>query len=152
MNGFHGRKCRRTLVPLASTSSSTSSARLVHWNIRRCVDPVTSELSASRVLACVQRLNPTFLTLNEVDTTKSETLLDDFAAIGLRHQTFFGHVRGGAYGNALLSTVPLHDVEHTHLDGGSVVLTRSGQKHRIARGLLSASASVLGCEVRIAAP
>ena len=76
-------------------------------------------------------------------------MLDNLADMGLRHQSFFGHVRGGNYGNALLSIHPLTDVVHTHLDGGTVVRTRSGEEHRIARGMLSASVSVLGVSTRV---
>ena len=135
---------------LRKAAHSGDVMRLVQYNVRRCIDPASNEPSGARVLASIQRLSPTILTLNEVDTTKCERLLHDLAGIGLRHQSFFGHVRNGQYGNALLSTEPLRDVVHTHLDGGSVVRAPSGEKHRIARGLLSASTSVLGCELRVA--
>ena len=131
---------------------SGDTARLVHWNVRRCLDPASGKGSSGRVLACVQRLRPTVLSLNELDVTKSGTLLAELAAHGLRYQSFFGHVRDGTYGNALLSTEPLLEGSeaHTHLDGGSVVRTKSGDSHRIARGMLSATVALLGVSTRIA--
>ena len=44
------------------------------------------------------------LALNEVDISMTPTLFEEFAALGLRHQSFFGHVREGQYGNALLGS------------------------------------------------
>ena len=139
---------RRALCA-ASAAQTGDTMRQVHWNLRRCVDPATGTNSTARVLACIKNLEPTVLTLNEVDISMTPTLFEEFAALGLRHQSFFGHVREGQYGNALLSTLPLERVTHTHLDGGTVVLKRDGTKHRIARGMLSASINAFGVSTRL---
>ena len=62
---------------------------------------------------------------------------------------FFGHVRGGKYGNAVLSLHPIVSRQEVHLRGGSVVTLPAGAKkflggvvgahgsrHRITRGML----------------
>ena len=137
---------RRTAT--AALCHSGDALRVVHWNVRRCVD-LTGTDSLDRVLRTVEELSPALLTLNEVDLSRTPSLLEDLSAIGLPHASFFGHVRG-TYGNLLASASPLHRVEHTHLDGGSEVKTRDGGVHRIARGLLAASTSVAGVDVRLA--
>jgi endonuclease/exonuclease/phosphatase family metal-dependent hydrolase len=134
----------------AAASHSGDVMRLAHWNIRRAVDPSSNQSSLARVLSCIERLRPTIVTLNEVDTRECPTLLDDMHRLGLTHQAFFGHARDNTYGNALLSTVPLKHVKRTHLDGGTVVRTKAGNTHRIARGLVSASVCVLGVSARVA--
>ena len=137
---------RRTAT--AALCHSGDALRVVHWNVRRCVD-LTGTDSLDRVLRTVEELSPALLSLNEVDLSRTPSLLEDLSAIGLPHASFFGHVRG-TYGNLLASASPLHRVEHTHLDGGSEVKTRDGGVHRIARGLLAASTSVAGVDVRLA--
>lgn len=133
-----------------AASHSGDTVRLLHWNLRRCVDPVSGASSSARVLACIERLRPTLLTLNELDVSVEPKLLDDLAQLGYPHQSFFGHVRDGAYGNAILSQYPLTDIVHTHLNGGTVVRTKAGAEHRIARGLNVATVDVLGVSARVA--
>jgi endonuclease/exonuclease/phosphatase family metal-dependent hydrolase len=137
---------RRTAT--AALCHSGDALRVVHWNVRRCVD-LTGTDSLDRVLRTVEELRPALLSLNEVDLTQTPSLLEDLSAIGLPHASFFGHVRG-TYGNLLASASPLHSIEHTHLEGGSEVKTRDGGVHRIARGMLAASTSVAGVDVRVA--
>ena len=139
---------RRTATAALSLCHSGDALRVVHWNVRRCVD-LTGMDSLDRVLRTVEELRPALLSLNEVDLTQTPSLLEDLAAIGLPHASFFGHVRG-TYGNLLASASPLHDIEHMHLEGGSEVKTRDGGVHRIARGMLAASTSVAGVDVRVA--
>ena len=79
--------------------------RAVHWNVRRCVD-LTGMDSLDRVLRTVEELSPALLSLNEVDLSRTPSLLEDLSAIGLPHASFFGHVRG-TYGNLLASASPL---------------------------------------------
>ncbi|KAL1522303.1 hypothetical protein AB1Y20_017295 [Prymnesium parvum] len=123
--------------------------RVVHWNVRRCVD-LSGASSLSRVLEALRSLQPSLLSLNEVDLRQSPSLLSDLSAAGLPHSSFFGHMRG-TYGNLLAATVPLRNVLHLHLRGGSHVRVRDGRLHRIARGLLCADFSFLGVELRAAA-
>ena len=131
--------------------ASSDALRIVQWNVRRCIDPASGRSSSARVLSCVERLRPSLLSLNELDLTKAPTLLDDLSALGYSQQSFFGHVRDGTYGNALVSTLPLTDAKHTHLDGGTVVNKPNNEKHRIARGMLSASVAVgAGVRARVA--
>ena len=134
----------------ARASLSGDVLRCVHYNVRRCIDPASGESSRERVVSTIASLRPHILSLNEVDIEKTPTLLDELGAIGLKHSAFFGHVRNGTYGNALLSTEPFDRVERTHLDGGTVVRTKSGGTHRIARGLLSARFTVLGVHALLA--
>lgn len=68
--------------------------------------------------------------------------------LGLPHASFFGHVRG-TYGNLIASKVPLQNVMHIHLRGGSEVRLKDGGPHRIARGLLCADLSVCGVHLRV---
>jgi endonuclease/exonuclease/phosphatase family metal-dependent hydrolase len=132
----------------ASLCHSGDVFRVVHWNVRRCVD-LSGTSSYARVLQTLERLQPTLLTLNEVDMRQTPALLEDLSsAVGLPHSSFFGHVRG-VYGNVLASAVPLSDAVHTHVEGGTEVTTKDGSVHRIARGLLSASLSALGVELRV---
>jgi len=107
------------------------------------------QCSRARILSVLENLQPTLVTLNEVDLRQSPSLLEDMSAIGLSHASFFGHVQG-VYGNLLASTTPLQNVLHTHVEGGSEVKTKDGRVHRIARGLLSATISALGVDVRVA--
>ena len=137
---------RRTAT--AALCHSGDALRVMHWNVRRCVD-LTDTPSLDRVLRTLEQLRPALLSLNEVDLTQTPTLLEDLSAISLPHASFFGHVRG-TYGNLIASATPLHGVEHTHLEGGTEVRTRDGGVHRIARGLLAASTSVGGVDVRVA--
>lgn len=133
----------------AALCHSGDVMRVVHWNVRRCND-LSGACSRERVLKTLERLRPTLLTLNEVDLRQTPTLLEDLEeVVGLPHASFFGHVRG-VYGNLLASAVPLRSIEHTHLEGGTQVRLGDGSVHRIARGLLGASVTVLGTDVRIA--
>ena len=122
--------------------------RVVHWNVRRCVD-VSGACSRARIVRSLEELQPGLVTLNEVDMLQTPSLLEDLSALGLQHASFFGHVRG-VYGNLLASTEPLEEITHLHLDGGTKVETKDGRVHRIARGLLSTRISVLGVGVRVA--
>lgn len=133
----------------AALCHSGDAMRVVHWNVRRCVD-LNGVCSRARMVSTLEQLHPAVVTLNEVDMRQTPTLLEDLSSIGLSHASFFGHVRSGSYGNLVASCEPLHDVEHTHLDGGTEVLTKDGMTHRIARGLLSATISMLGVDVRVA--
>jgi endonuclease/exonuclease/phosphatase family metal-dependent hydrolase len=133
----------------AALCHSGDAMRVVHWNVRRCVD-LNGVCSRARMVSTLEQLRPAVVTLNEVDMRQTPTLLEDLSSIGLSHASFFGHVRSGSYGNLVASCEPLHDVEHTHLDGGTEVLTKDGMTHRIARGLLSATISMLGIDVRVA--
>ena len=126
-----------------------AAMRVVHWNLRRCIDPISGSCSLARVQRTVERLRPTILTLNEVDLSKTPSLLEDLAPV-LPHASFFGHV-SGSYGNALLSTEPLRDIVHTPLNGGSEVRTREGTLHRIHRGSVHAVTSISGVSVCILA-
>ena len=132
----------------AALCNSGDVLRVMHWNVRRCVD-MSGACSRLRLLQVVEQLQPALLTLNEVDMTQTPSLLEDLSAAGLPHASFFGHVRG-VYGNVLASALPLRDVVHTHLDGGSQVKGREGRVHRISRGLVSASVSAFGVEIRVA--
>ena len=123
--------------------------RVVQWNVRRCRD-LSDECSVARVVRTIRSLQPNLLSLNELDVAATPSLLHQLSAsCGLEHTSFFGHVRG-TYGNALLSTEPLSDIQHLHLDGGTTVVARDGRTHRIARGMLGATVNVLGVAVRLA--
>jgi len=128
-------------------SSTCDVIRFVQWNLRRCRD-VSGECSVNRVCDTLAALRPTVVSLNEIDVSTTPHLLRALSErLGLEHTSFFGHVRG-SYGNALLSSEPLTEVSHVHLDGGTTVLSRDGTtKHRIARGMLGASVSLRGVEV-----
>lgn len=55
-------------------------------------------------------------------------------ASGLGRSHFFGHARGGAYGNAILAPSSSREIARLDLAGGTTVATRDGGPHRIARG------------------
>ncbi|KAL3907421.1 MAG: hypothetical protein SGPRY_010175, partial [Prymnesium sp.] len=125
-----------------------STVRVVHWNVRRCID-ISGVSSLPRVLQTLESLQPLILTLNEVDIRCTPSLMQHLESkLGLPHASFFGHVRG-TYGNLIASKVPLQNVMHIHLRGGSEVRLKDGGPHRIARGLLCADLSVFGVHLRV---
>ena len=133
----------------ASLCHSGDVVRIVHYNVRRCID-LEGLCSRKRILQTLARLQPTLVTLNEVDIRKTPTLLDDLSAeVGLVHGHFFGHVRD-VYGNVMASRLPLQLIEQTKLRGGSMVQIRNGTSHHIVRGMLSASIRVHGVDTRVA--
>ena len=103
--------------------------------------------------ACVERLKPlmpiSILALNEVDVSLRPHALARLSdALGLSHSEFFGHVRNGEYGNALLSAAPITHREEHVLDGGSVV--RFGDRtHQIVRGMLTVRTTLGGVPVGV---
>ena len=117
----------------ASLCHSGDVFRVVHWNVRRCVD-LSGTSSYARVLQTLERLQPTLLTLNEVDMRQTPALLEDLSsAVGLPHSSFFGHVRG-VYGNVLASAVPLGDAVHTHVEGGTEGTTKDSNSSVVIVG------------------
>ena len=98
--------------------------RILHWNVRRfkaqdgsctvqeiqppsCVwSVVYCNLPCEQaVIGVLRALNPTVVTLNEVDIRSRPNALGDIcAALGMKSR-FFGHVNG-FYGNAVLSHLP----------------------------------------------
>jgi endonuclease/exonuclease/phosphatase family metal-dependent hydrolase len=124
------------------------SVRLVHWNLRGGRD-LSGKCSLARVVRAVEALKPSLLTLNEVDLRNTPALLAALSP-ALPHAHFYGHAINRQYGNALLSTVPLRHIVETPLDGGSVVQTKDGATHRIARGMLHAEAALAGVDLCVA--
>lgn len=122
--------------------------RVVQWNVRRFSDAQgVSQVAA--VAERLSRLQPSFVALNEVDLqARPEALEQLSSALGM-HYAFFGHARGGVYGNALLARTPLDCPQRVELDGGTVVMHR-GAEHRINRGLLSCETRWHGRPLRVA--
>ena len=116
--------------------------RIVQWNVRRFTG-ANGECSVAAVAEVLKKLRPTLVSLNEVDVGKWPDALPQLAAaLGMCHH-FFGHARGGQYGNALLSASALTTVAEVGLEGGSVVSHPKdpSKKHRIGRGLLVCDAA-----------
>jgi endonuclease/exonuclease/phosphatase family metal-dependent hydrolase len=130
--------------------ASTALHRIVTFNVRRF-----THQGNSSVEAVVERLRPfmpiSILALNEVDSQQQPNGLSRLSsALGLEHVEFFGHARGGVYGNAILASTALTECERHLLDGGTVVLDKAQREHRIVRGLLSASTVLDGVPVGVA--
>ena len=125
------------------------SFRVVTYNVRRFSHGKDKTDVVEAALARLLPLQPlTLLALNEVDVSLRLSALQRLSsALALPHVEFFGHVRG-AFGNALLSSEPLTDVENVNLDGGSVV-SFNGKEHLIQRGLLVASVTLSNEPVRV---
>lgn len=87
----------------------------------------------------LQKLNPTFVCLNEVDLRTHPTAIETITTFLSTRETyyskFFGHFQG-FYGNAIISRYPILAEKEIKLRGGSIVTFPSEVPRRIQRGML----------------
>eukprot|EP00514_Thraustochytrium_sp_LLF1b_P007915 CAMPEP_0184537230 /NCGR_PEP_ID=MMETSP0198_2-20121128/16914_1 /TAXON_ID=1112570 /ORGANISM="Thraustochytrium sp., Strain LLF1b" /LENGTH=297 /DNA_ID=CAMNT_0026930529 /DNA_START=1828 /DNA_END=2721 /DNA_ORIENTATION=+ len=89
----------------------------------------------------LQELKPCVVCLNEVDLDLSpdaKRRVGEALGVSENHVVFFGHAKGGKYGNLIASRYPVASQEQVHLAGGTELIypPGSGKRHRIVRGLL----------------
>jgi len=140
---------------MAKPEAANASLKIVTYNVRRFTS-ADKQSTVSAIGDALAALEPTVVTLNEVDVRlRPEALTAIAERLGGFSIAFFGHVRG-QYGNALLSKYPIRAIRETHLRGGTQMgfpagtrkmngdIAKEGELHRIARGLLE-------CDIELAA-
>jgi len=106
----------------SAAGSKPASLRLLSYNIHKGIGGIDRRYDLGRIADVLASYAPDIALLQEVDDgvprsrhdRQAETLS---AATGLRHWAYQRNVsvRDGHYGNAILSRLPLHDVEHVDL-------------------------------------
>ncbi|MCG8449946.1 MAG: endonuclease/exonuclease/phosphatase family protein [Pirellulales bacterium] len=96
--------------------------RLVTYNIHKGIGGADRRYRLGRVVETLRHYAPDFALLQEVDDgvprSRHHRQVELLAhALGMRHYAFQRNVKlkRGAYGNAILSRFPLHDVSHVNL-------------------------------------
>ena len=111
--------------------NASTATRVVTYNVQRW-----KRLDA--IVETLAQTSPDVLCLHEVCATTAPDALDRVAdACGMANAHFFGHVREGRYGNAILTRRPSTLEAEWRLAGGSTIggVAMSGT-HRIVRGAL----------------
>ncbi len=97
--------------------------RVLTYNIHKCIGGIDRRYRPERIRDVIAHYHPDLVLLQEVDRGARRTNGDDQVdllgdMLGLRHRTWFPNhrmLRGGEYGNAILSRFPITHTENIDL-------------------------------------